>query len=289
MTIYELLQMPEFHEFKIIAGKEGCNRKIDSVNVIDAPDNYLFFKGGEFLLTSTYIMKDDPEMLKDIIEHLAKLGAAGIGIKLERFIKILPEEVKDIANNLNFPIISLPTHFAFVDIINPVLSKTVNIQFEKLQFSEKIHNSFTQLVLKGGTYQQIIDTLSSIINKEVIFFNTYFDKVFFSTSCAKSMHALNKDDLKQLKTNNKYYPVEIDKRNYGYIIIIDDRSNENEVNIDISSFQEIAVEHGSTVLKLNIQRQISNLQIESKYRDEFVQKLLFGDFTSLERIHAKAS
>jgi purine catabolism regulator len=289
MTIYELLQMPEFSELKIIAGKDGCSRKINSVNVIDAPDNYIFFKGGEFLLTSTYIMKDDPVMLKDIIENLEKIGAAGIGIKLERFIKVLPEEVIDIANNLSFPIIFIPAHFAFADIINPVLSNIVNSQFEKLQYSERIHNSFTGLVLNGGTYQQIIDTLSSIINKDVIFFNKYFDKVFLSASCSKSMPSFNRSDLKHLKNTHKYYPLEIDKSNYGYIIIIDDESINKEENIDISSFQEIAVEHASTVLKLNIQRQISNFQIESKYRDEFVQELLLGDFTSLEQINEKAS
>ena len=50
----------------------------------------------------------------------------------------------------------------------------------------------------------------------------------------------------------------------------------------------IAAQHAGTVLKLNTQKKISNVQIASRHRDEFVQDLFLGRFSSLEQIHSRA-
>lgn len=51
----------------------------------------------------------------------------------------------------------------------------------------------------------------------------------------------------------------------------------------------ITVEHASTVLKLNIQKEISNHQMEQKYRGEFIQDLLLNNIRTVEEANNRAT
>ena len=86
MTVNDLLQLKEFSEFELLAGEDGLDREIDSVNIIDSPDSHSFFRGGEFLLTNTYIMRNDPDILIEITRACAAICSAAIGFKLGRYL-----------------------------------------------------------------------------------------------------------------------------------------------------------------------------------------------------------
>ena len=283
LTVKDFLEMPGFTEFKILAGKKGLNRRITSVNVIDAPDNDIFFKGGELLLTAAYIMKDDPFMLKDIIEKVAKLNVAALAIKLERFLWVLPPEVVETAEKLDFPLLLLPGNFPFVDIIKPVFEEIIDRQVVQLRFSENVHQSFTELVLKGATAQEIINTLSGIIHKEIVYDNSYFEELIATPGLSLAGDTVS-ETLGQLRQENTSYPIKMDGCHFGYLIVMPRQAENNRNRGD---FAEIAIEHALTVLKLDIQKHISQAQVESKYRDEFIQDLLLNNFTSLEQVQAK--
>ncbi|MBF8436153.1 hypothetical protein I0Q91_03600 [Halanaerobiaceae bacterium Z-7014] len=38
MKLKDILAMPEFKDFKVLAGEDGLDRKVDIVTVMDAPD-----------------------------------------------------------------------------------------------------------------------------------------------------------------------------------------------------------------------------------------------------------
>lgn len=147
MKVKNLIE--QFEDFQILAGEGGLNKTVSTVSIMDAPDIYNWMKGGEFLVTTGYIMKDNPLELKNLVIKLHEHGAAALGIKIGRFIEILPQEVKETGDKLNFPIIYVPKWYAFTDIINPVLSRIVNTQAKKLMMSEDIHKTFTQMVIQG--------------------------------------------------------------------------------------------------------------------------------------------
>lgn len=281
MNVKEMITFPSFKGFKVIAGEKGIHREVSSVSVMDAPDIYNWLSGGEFLITTGYIMKDHPLQIKDLIIKINESGAAALGIKLNRFIKNLPKEVIDTANELNFPIISIPIEFSFVDVINPVLYEVIDKQARMLLYSYKIHNSFTELVINGEGNQRIIDTLSNIINKKIIYFDMFFNNSYSSGLDKEEMKDIKSKNLDELLNTFIYYPIKIENKKYGYIIIYDEK------NI-LGDYDKISIEHASTVLKLEIQKKISNLQIETRYRDEFIYDLLLNNIKSLEEIRNRA-
>lgn len=276
--------MEQFEGLKVLAGEGGLNRRVSTVTVMDAPDIYNWMKGGEFLITTAYIMKDNPLELKDLVIKLNENGASALGIKTDRFIGELPQEVKEIGDKLNFPIIYIPTNYAFSDVIHPALSKIVNAQAKKLMMSEKIHKSFTQIVIEGKGTEHIVETLYGILDRNVAFIDLVFNRNYI-----RSKSDIFKEDIEYLGPKgvlNKYYnyPVHIDGSIYGHIIV-----EESKKDNMLSDLDRITIEHASTVLKLNIQKEISNHQIEQKYRDEFIQDLLLNNIRTVEEANNRAA
>ena len=82
MLLREILRIPAFERFQVVAGRRGLDRDVSTVSVMDAPDIYEWMRGGEFLITSGYVMKDDPEYITKMVEKLDEWGASAFGIKL---------------------------------------------------------------------------------------------------------------------------------------------------------------------------------------------------------------
>lgn len=74
----------------------------------------------------------------------------------------------------------------------------------------------------------------------------------------------------------------MESRKYGYIIVLD-----NDLEYNLTDFEKIAIEHASTVIKLQVQKKISNQQIENNYRKEFVQDLITDNVSSLEELNRR--
>ena len=119
MTVAELLELPSIPGLEVIAGKNGLERHISTVTVVDTPDGATWIKGGEFVITTAFAVKDDNALITELLYQLHKSNAAGLGIKSGRFIKDIPEETKRVADLLSFPLIIIPEKYAFADIITP--------------------------------------------------------------------------------------------------------------------------------------------------------------------------
>lgn len=284
ITVEQMLKMKKFTDMKIIAGHAGAKREVTSVTVMEAPDMYKWLKGGEFFVTTGYCFKDNIDELEGTIIKIKDAGASAFGIKLKRFIDVLPDSIIERANSLEFPIIQIPPDFTFIDIINPVLSAIVNDQSKRLQHSINIHKAFTQLAIQGGGIQQIINALGDILKTDVAFYDVYDDKIYNRANSDRFSSDINTLMLDELLLVYDHYPLYIDKNNYGYIIV----SNETIIEDHIVEYDEIAIENASIVLKLEVQKRISYREIESRYRSEFVRDLLVNNIKTIEEVRNRS-
>ena len=280
MTVSEMLQLPALGGLQVLAGFEGLSRSVSTVTVMDAPDIYNWMKGGEFLITSAYAMKDDADNLMGLIEKLDRSGVAAFGIKISRFIRQLPQGALDTADRLGIPLISIGEEYAFADIINPVLYTIVNQQAATLIQAEKIHQTFLRLALRSADARQILDTLAEIIDCEA----GYTDLVFFKDVFSKPGGMLHETFLSVPQGKNREeslrsvmdcYPLAHGRSLYGYILL-----PKGTLDEQIRS----AVEYAGIVLTLQVQTKISNRRIEEKYRDEFISDLIYDNVKSEDEI-----
>ncbi|HPM63483.1 MAG TPA: PucR family transcriptional regulator ligand-binding domain-containing protein [Bacillota bacterium] len=162
-TVREALELPQLKGAGILAGKSGSERTIEHVTVMDAPDAINWLRGGELVLTTAYVMREDPVALLDFVKRLAKTKAAALGIKLGRFIDNISDEIKDFADKAGFPIINIPFEVAWIDVITPVLTEVVERQASILKRSMDIHTQFIDSVISGGEMADVMRLLSSQI------------------------------------------------------------------------------------------------------------------------------
>lgn len=125
ISVREMLKLPALSGSYLLAGQNGLDRKIKYLDILEVPDAENWLAPDEFLLTTAFAFKDSEDGLKKIITAGADKKVAGFGIKLGRYINVLPEQVIQIANSYSMPIISLPTHIPYVEIIKEVMSKII--------------------------------------------------------------------------------------------------------------------------------------------------------------------
>lgn len=272
LTVKELLESEEFREYKLAAGKLGENRKILAVSVMDAPDIYQWLRGGEILITTGYLFKENIEFLSFLVRKIYEADAAALFIKIGRFIDEIPSDVIELADRLHFPIVIMPLPCAFIDVINPVLSKIIWEQAATIEYSNRIHKRFIDLTIQGKGIKEVVMILEELLQKKAVYYDMLSHTLFTSSgSCSKPA------SYEEISAQYTSFPLKYEDKIYGYIGIGGD-------GILANDYEEIIIEHASTVLKLNIQKQISNRQIEKRYRDSFVRDIIYHNINNRDEI-----
>ncbi len=106
-----------FKTAEIIAGKQGEDNLVRSINILDTPDGYLFMNEGTLCITSGYAWLQDPKEQETLLRNLKYKRVAGLAMMLRFFKGALPDGLKQMADELGLPIVSIDDELAYMDII----------------------------------------------------------------------------------------------------------------------------------------------------------------------------
>jgi PucR family transcriptional regulator, purine catabolism regulatory protein len=173
MRLIDLLNLSVFHGTKLLGGKHGTVREVNTVNMMDAPDIIHFLKKDELLVTTAFHFKDDLQALLMLIKEMEKQGCAGLGIKTKRFLQEIPRDVITLANQLNIPLLELPVDTSLGDIVNKSLSHILEIRTNELHHAMEAHRQFTNQIMNGQGILKILDNLSTLIDSPVFLANDH--------------------------------------------------------------------------------------------------------------------
>lgn len=162
LTLRDALSLPSLTGARLVAGRRGDTHRIRVVNIMEVPDIVRWMRGGEFLLTTAYAVRDDAEALSALIPVLAERGLAGLGVKVGPYLPALPPAMLAAADELGFPVVELPGTVMFNDILSEVLGTVLNRQALELERSRAIHERFTAVALNGGSYQELMNVLLEV-------------------------------------------------------------------------------------------------------------------------------
>ncbi len=159
MTLSQALDLDCLHGADVVAGRDGLERELTRVNVMEVPDILPWVQPGELLLTTGYALRHDPEYLTALVPELNDRGLTGLAIKLGRYIDALPEPMVASADRLGFPLVTLPESAAFDDIIHGVLSSVLNPRMSMLEHAEAVLRTLVDVVLRGGDLADVCHRL----------------------------------------------------------------------------------------------------------------------------------
>ena len=156
ISVRETLSLPVLQRAEVLAGEDGLDRVVSSVNVMEVPDVLPWVRPGELLLTTGYPLRAHVET--DMAEWIAALddhGLAGLAIKLARYVDELPAEALAEADRRGFPVVTFPDGVGFDDVINQVLTIVINRRADTLARAEQVLQDLVGVVIEGGDLHQV--------------------------------------------------------------------------------------------------------------------------------------
>ncbi len=295
ITVREALQLPALKEAVLVAGKSGVDRVIASVNMMEVPDILNFVKKDEFIVTTTYPIRDNPEAQERLIPNLVAKGVAALAIKPVFYSDEIPTLMVRQADDLGFPLIQLPKNASFNEILNPVLGEILNRQAMLLHRNEEVHTRFTELVLKGGTLGDIAALLATLQRNPVSIHTPRLVLLGFGVPDAKTKGeefrqieelCRNASTLAGLIGNREgrmTLSVESAKfealvhhmvaagEDYGFLILWLEREREYEINV---------IEQAVTVIALEIMKLRAVTEVERRFKSFFIEEIIQGKLKS---------
>lgn len=140
LSIRDALEIDVLKDFKVIAGKGGLDKKFITLEIMD----YEFTQGVKverkdiispesFVISTLLFAKDNELLLTETVKKLINLGVSGLAYKKIIF-NSLPQDIINLANENDFPIIAFGGDEFFEDVIFEIRLRMRNDEaFESIE------------------------------------------------------------------------------------------------------------------------------------------------------------
>jgi PucR family transcriptional regulator, purine catabolism regulatory protein len=173
LPVRALVHLPSLRGTRVLAGRDGLDREVRRVNVMEVPDILPWVKPHELLLTTWFPLQAvggirDEAALCKLVADLDDRGLAAIAIKLGRYIDEVPGAVLSVADRHGMPILRVPDGVAFDDVITDLFTELVDRQSGALTRADELHRALAAIVLEGGDLPQIADEVARLLDAAVL-------------------------------------------------------------------------------------------------------------------------
>ena len=125
MKVSDLFKVNFFPDFRLLAGQGGLDSEICKVFVLDSPDLVQWMRGGELVIGNGYAFHNNYEGFQNFLRRLSEIKAAALGLKFERFrFTDNYQQILDLANELDFPLIEVPFKYTWSMIYEEIYRHT---------------------------------------------------------------------------------------------------------------------------------------------------------------------
>jgi len=295
-TCGDILLIPDFKEAVVLAGANGLHRPITRVNVMEVPDVIDWVRPGEFLITSGFPFRDDPDAISDIVPALAARGVAALGIKTKRFIDAIPRRALEAAEALDFPIFELPASTVFSDVVRDIMERVLVQEARELSLLQSRFQKLSHQLLHGASIEDVLRTLDGMLNNPVILIDDE-DHVLLSPQAEEAASRAGAEAawarLKGEGALGVTFLTVGDRRVRAYISSVNDKYGHClivllEWNQEHSVVDQLTIERVGILVGLEMMNASARKEVEAKYIDQFLQDWLSGRIVAMEDVKLRA-
>ncbi len=304
LDVNGVLALEVLQSAQLVAGKGGLSRPIRWVHIVDIPDVVEWVQEGDLLLTTAFAFRERPDLQERLVPALAAKRLAGLIVAVGRYVEHLPASMVSQGDEFDFPLIELPWEVPFEGVTRAVSEQIFARQVYLLTQSTQIHNTLTQLVLRGEGLPALANTLADLVGRSVTLEDPSFSIVAYAMHgptdpvrdetissgrtplrVLQALQSLGILDTLQHSTRpvrvppvpevNLLYerivmPVVAGGRTFGYAWIIAGDSPLEELDYT-------ALEHGATVAALMMLQQRTVGETEQRLRGDLLDQILASE------------
>ncbi len=177
LTVAEALELPILNKAQVVAGHQGLSNPIRWVHTVGVPDGADWLNGGELVLTTIFNMPDTPATQCEFIRQLASKGIAGVIITIGKLIDEIPDYLRQLADEVNLPLIEIPYEERFVDIAQRINERISEENLDNVRRTLLIQKRLSQLVLEGGGFWELAEMLADLRGHSISIENERFEAI----------------------------------------------------------------------------------------------------------------
>ncbi|QZY56628.1 PucR family transcriptional regulator [Crassaminicella profunda] len=300
MKVREILNLNNnLKGLKILAGEKGLDREIKDIEILEIPDGIYWINEGDLAITTAYFLYKEGSGLISWIELLNEKGAAGLGIKTDRFLKKIPVETIKKANELNFPLIEIPIHVGYSDMTWPIISKILGekdyINFRLEKYNEELLN----LSLKNYSTRDVFRIIKKYMKNSFVAFSFYNNKIKCITKNEKKFPIDNiisiiNENHEMIDTSTDFFCINRDNKK----IWINALRVEGEIigYFSIISYDDSYIKLDLKIAKLSCSYLIVSMLLEKSYdysrynsKEDFLKSVIYKKITNKIKLKRDAA
>jgi purine catabolism regulator len=277
--VAELLATPRFSNLRLLTNPQTAEIPVDSIEITETPDIAHYIPEHTFILTTAMVYKEDQHLLFELIDSLLAKNAAGLGIKIGRFIDTIDPEVISYAESLNFPIVEVPATMPLGRLLHQLLNLLWDTKTEQLSYALDIQKRFSTSLMKDVSIARFIADFGQMVNTPIILLNPFKQVIAHSKHFTRMLkpaeyyvHQLSQTkgvfsgeksgmipikDLQDKTSQISYYAIETSTYFPHYLVIL----NPEAIPYPVSEF---ALEQAALVLSFMLYK---NQKVQESFED----------------------
>ncbi|MFS0645569.1 PucR family transcriptional regulator [Siminovitchia sp. 179-K 8D1 HS] len=208
LKVKDILSREHFKHAKVLAGSRGLGRIIRWVHVLEVADFESLIHGGELILTTGVGLQTDFHVQLTFVKKLIQSNAAGICIERGQYFREIHEDILELANEHDFPIILFEETVKFVDITQDLHSLIINRHYDLLSYLDTSSRKFIELSMSSNGILKILQELYQYFHHTVMFLPAE-GRGFYFPADQKELHdiavhyfEMDKNKIRQQQTIN---------------------------------------------------------------------------------------
>lgn len=189
VRIQDLLRRPVFKAAKLAAGRNGVERPVKWVHILEIT-NVAPYVSKDDLILSTGLWMKEAEGGLTYLEQLVRQEASGLCIELGTSITEVPEAIIDYCERHDFPLIVFAEPVRFVTITQDIHGLLINQQHQLLKSLEQFSRRFQKLTLSTTDISAVLRLLHEFTNKQVAYISFVETNRFYPKAAPELSHAI---------------------------------------------------------------------------------------------------
>ena len=192
LNVSDILQRKHFENIEVIAGKDGLNRMVKWVHIVEVTNIRNLLNGNELILSTGVAWRDNDNLFISLLKQLIEAQASGLCVEIGTYTSNIPSKVIEIANQFHFPIILFHKEVPFVEITQDIHTLLINQQYEIISNLENYSQLLNKKLLTIKHSNEILKFVHQYLQTYVmIIFTNHRRTVYPKVSSLEEEEMLN--------------------------------------------------------------------------------------------------
>ena len=296
LIVRDLLRIPHFRDAVLLGGEAGLGAAVTRVNVMEVPDVVDWVRPGEFLMTTGYPFRQQPEAFETLVAQLAAKGVSALGIKTKRFIDKVPEGAIRAANEHGLPLIELPPSTAFSDVVREVMERVLVQESRQLSTLQSRVQRLSRTLLQGDGLAAFLELVEAMLGNPAVLLDAD-DRCLASPGAAETVAGIDAAGWAKLREDSAMETcfLQVGGRSVrAYCAAAPDGPRQPalllllELRREYDIVDMLTMNWAAELVGFEISNRAARQRIEAKYIGQFLQDWIAGRIVSPSDLRLRA-